>query len=62
MADNPIFCGSPLDGPALRVENPDGVSFVERGGNVRHSLYNGPNPVPNLPGDYENVRQDPGRP
>lgn len=61
MADNPIFCGANLTAP-LTTETPDGVNKVTGAARVHNSLYDGRNPVPNLPGAYDNVREDPYRP
>jgi hypothetical protein len=60
VADNQIFCGANLTAP-LTTETPDGVNKVTGAANVRNSLYDGPNPVPNLPGDYDYERPDPYR-
>lgn len=45
-------------GRELRVENGDGVMFVNTDGqSTRHNVYDGKEPFPLLiPGDYENVR------
>lgn len=46
------------DGRELRVENGDGVMFVNANGQgTQHNVYDGANPFPLLiPGDYENTR------